>query len=70
VQPPTGSSAAKKLADDGYKVLIVERFKLPRNKSCSGILMRKSMDLIGSYFHEGTPKSVMCSPYDNIGFVS
>jgi flavin-dependent dehydrogenase len=66
---PTGSSAARKLADDGYKVLIVERFKLPRNKSCSGILIKKSMDLIGSYFHEDIPKSVMCSPYDNRGMV-
>jgi flavin-dependent dehydrogenase len=37
----TGSSAAKKLADNGRKVLIVERFKLPRNKSCSGILNYK-----------------------------
>jgi len=29
---PTGSSAAKKLADDGCNVLIVDRFKFPRNK--------------------------------------
>ncbi len=66
---PTGSSAAKKLADDGFRVLIVERFKLPRNKSCSGILIKKSMDLVNTYFREEIPKSVVCFPNDNRGMV-
>ena len=26
---PTGSSAAKELASNGYKVLLVEKFKMP-----------------------------------------
>jgi flavin-dependent dehydrogenase len=66
---PTGSSAAKKLSDDGYKVLIVERFKLPRSKSCSGLLIQKSMDLVSSYFRKEIPKSVMCLPHDNRGMI-
>jgi len=40
---PAGSAAAKTLADMGYRVLIVERFKLPRYKSCSGVLIKKTM---------------------------
>ena len=42
---PAGATTAKMLADSGLKVLIVERLKLPRYKSCSGVLIKKSMDL-------------------------
>ena len=66
---PTGSSAAKKLADEGRNVLIVERFKLPRNKSCSGLLIKKSIDLAREYFREDIPQSVMCLPNDNRGMI-
>jgi flavin-dependent dehydrogenase len=66
---PAGCSAAKKLADDGCKVLIVERFKMPRNKSCSGVLIKKSVDLVSSYFGEEIPKFVMCLPNDNRGMI-
>lgn len=37
---PAGSTAAKILAEKGLKVLLVEKFKLPRHKSCSGILIK------------------------------
>ena len=66
---PTGSSAAKELASNGYKVLIIEKFRLPRNKSCSGVLIKKSVDLVASYFGEPVPQSVMCSPVDSKGMV-
>jgi geranylgeranyl reductase family protein len=66
---PAGSSAAKKLADDGRKVLLVERFKMPRNKSCSGVLIKKSVDLVNSYFGEKIPESVMCFPNNNKGMI-
>jgi flavin-dependent dehydrogenase len=45
-----------------FKVLIVEREKLPRHKSCSGVLIKKSVDLIHEYLGElpeyvhGAPK--------------
>ena len=66
---PTGSSAAKALADAGYKVLMVEKFMMPRNKSCSGILIQKSIQLIGTYFGEAVPSAVMCAPTNSRGMV-
>lgn len=62
---PAGSTAAKTLADNGCKVLLVEKFKMPRYKSCSGVLIRKSMELVKQYFGEDTPSSVLCTPTDN-----
>ena len=32
---PAGCTAARTLAGNGYKVLLAEKFKMPRNKSCS-----------------------------------
>ncbi|MCM1181461.1 MAG: NAD(P)/FAD-dependent oxidoreductase [Clostridium sp.] len=66
---PAGSTAAKVLSEKGYRVLLVEKFKLPRYKSCSGILIKKSMDLVELYFGESIPKSVMCTPADNRGMI-
>ena len=47
---PAGSTAAKVLAEKGLRVLLVERHKLPRYKSCSGVLIQKSMDLVRRYY--------------------
>lgn len=66
---PAGCTAAKVLAEKGYHVLIVEKFKIPRYKSCSGILIRKSMELVKEYFGENTPESVMCTPIQNKGMI-
>jgi len=66
---PAGSSAAKELADKGYSVLIVEKFKMPRNKSCSGILINKSIQLIQTYFGADIPQSAMCTPTDSKGMI-
>lgn len=66
---PTGSSASKKLADNGYKVLLVEKFKMPRNKSCSGILIKKSVDLVEKYFDAYIPTYTMCTPRDSKGMI-
>lgn len=66
---PAGSTAAKTLADEGYKVLLVEKFKMPRYKSCSGQLIKKSMDLVQSYFGEAVPTSTMCAPTENRGMI-
>ena len=40
---PAGAAAAKALCEAGRRVLLVERFRLPRYKSCSGILIKKSL---------------------------
>lgn len=66
---PAGCSASQQLARSGYKVLLVEKCKMPRNKSCSGILIKKSMDLVRQYFGEAVPRSVMCTPNENRGMI-
>lgn len=64
---PTGATTAKTLAENDMNVLVVERMKLPRNKSCSGMLIKKTVDLVKKYFGEIVPDSVKCTPYDNCG---
>lgn len=64
---PTGATTAKILAENDMKVLVVERMKLPRNKSCSGMLIKKAVDLVKKYYGESVPDSVKCTPYDNYG---
>lgn len=66
---PTGSTAAKVLAEKGYKVLLIEKFRLPRYKSCSGVLIKKSIDLIKLYFGENVPSFTMCEPAQNRGMI-
>ena len=66
---PAGCTAAKALAEKGYNVLLVEKFKMPRYKSCSGVLIKKSMELVKKYFGEAVPESVMCTPTDNRGMI-
>lgn len=66
---PTGSTAAKILSEKGYKTLLVEKFKMPRYKSCSGQLIKKTMDLVQAYFGEDVPASTMCTPTDNRGMI-
>lgn len=64
---PTGCTAAKTLSEKGYKVLLVEKFELPRYKSCSGVLIKKTMELVKLYFGEDTPSFTMCTPTQNRG---
>ncbi|MDE6613900.1 MAG: NAD(P)/FAD-dependent oxidoreductase [Clostridia bacterium] len=66
---PTGATAGKILAEKGFSVLIVERCKLPRYKSCSGMLIKKSIDAVDKYLGYQIPDSVKCSPFDNYGMV-
>lgn len=66
---PTGSTAAKILADQGYRVLLAERLKLPRYKSCSGVLIKKTMDLVSEYFGESVPECTTCAPAENCGMI-
>lgn len=66
---PAGSTAAKVLAESGFKALLVEKFKMPRYKSCSGQLIKKSIDLVQSYFGEAVPPSAMCTPTENRGMI-
>lgn len=66
---PAGSTAAKTLAERGYRVLLIEKFKMPRYKSCSGILIKKTLSLVERYSGESVPESVMCEPAENRGMI-
>ena len=66
---PAGSTAARTLATQGYKVLLAERCKMPRYKSCSGQLIKKTLDLVERYFCVSVPAEVTCSPAENRGMI-
>ena len=66
---PAGSTAAKTLAEKGCYVLLVERCKMPRYKSCSGQLIQKTLDLVEAYYGEPVPESTMCTPVENRGVI-
>ncbi len=51
-----GSVAARFLADYGFKTLLLERFKTPRSKSCSGVQWRYLERLIGTKI----PRNKLC----------
>ncbi len=58
---PAGATAASELVKQGYKVLIIERKKLPRYKICSGLIIDRAQDLLEEHF--GTPPDhVFCKP--------
>ena len=66
---PAGSTAARTLAEKGRRVLLVERCKMPRYKSCSGQLIQKTLDLVQAYYGEPVPDSTMCTPTENRGVI-
>ena len=65
---PAGCITAKKLSDAGYDVLLVERMKIPREKSCSGILIKKSINMIENELGK-IPHSVLCKPIISKGII-
>lgn len=67
---PAGCCAARTLAKNGKRVLLVERFSLPRYKSCSGVLISKAMELTEHYFAVSEiPEAATCSPAENRGMI-
>lgn len=66
---PAGAAAAKILAEKGSRVLLAEKCRMPRYKSCSGVLIKKSMELVQTYFGEAVPESVLCTPTQNRGMI-
>jgi len=55
---PAGCFAARNLSKD-LKVLLVDRAKLPRSKSCGGVLLEEVVELLEPY---GTPDEIFSSP--------
>ncbi len=66
---PAGATAAKTLADRRVKVMLAEKCKLPRYKSCSGMLIKKTLELTQLYFGSSVPIEVACAPSQNKGMV-
>lgn len=66
---PGGCAAAVTLAKEGLKVLLTEKNKMPRYKSCSGILIEKSISLVEQIFGCGVSDDVTCTPVQNLGMI-
>lgn len=65
----TGNIASQQLSLMGYRVLLIEKEKTPRQKSCSGILIKKTIDLVQMYTKTTIPDSVTCAPRRNKGMI-
>ena len=65
---PAGCMASKRMAEAGYKVLLVEKMRLPWEKSCSGILIPKSIQMVEKEFGE-IPDTVFSHPKINRGII-
>jgi flavin-dependent dehydrogenase len=63
----TGSIASQQLSSMGYSVLLVDKAKMPREKSCSGILIKKTIHLVQSHVHSSIPETVTCEPRQSKG---
>lgn len=64
---PGGSLAAKRCADHGFRTLLVERKRLPRDKVCSGMVAGAwAQHTIEEEFGE-IPKEVLVSPFYLVG---
>lgn len=64
---PSGSSCAKTLTENGYKILVIDKKKFPRVKSCCGFLTEKAMRFIINKYGNSF-RSVFCSN-QNIKFL-
>jgi len=65
---PAGSAAAKRCAEKGLSVVILEKKKLPREKVCSGMLGPEAIPVIGKEYGE-LPVWVMAKPSRLSGFI-
>ena len=59
---PAGSACAKALKEEEIDVLVIEKEKHPRHKTCSGVLFGETQVLLKKYFGQLLPESVYCQP--------
>ena len=57
---PAGASCAKALNVEGLDVLVLEKHALPRYKTCSGILLGQTQELLLRHFGKSAPDEVHC----------
>lgn len=58
---PAGAASARGLANEGLKVLVIEKKRLPRYKICSGIIFKESLDITERHFGK-IPESAYVAP--------
>ena len=58
---PSGAAAARGLVNEGLKVLVIEKKKIPRYKICSGIIFKKSQEITEKHFGK-IPTSAYVTP--------
>lgn len=59
---PAGASCAKAVVSGGVRCLVLEKYRLPRVKTCSGIIYGQAQELLSKYFGKLPPKEVRCQP--------
>ena len=59
---PAGTVSALKCSESGLNVLLVERGKINRHKSCGGILPKVCTSLVSESLGTDIPEDIMCSP--------
>jgi len=59
---PAGAACAKALLEEGIETLVIEKDKMPRHKTCSGILFGQTQVLLEKYFGMQPPDDVYCEP--------
>ena len=59
---PAGSACAKAVKENGIQCLVLEKRKLPRDKTCSGVAYGQLQELLLKYFGKEIPKEVRCTP--------
>lgn len=59
---PGGAACAKALIEEGMDVLVIEKARLPRQKTCSGILFGQTQLLLNRYFGLQPSEEVYCKP--------
>lgn len=58
---PSGAASARYLVNEGLKVLVIEKKRLPRYKICSGIIFKEAQDITEEYFGK-IPESAYVTP--------
>lgn len=59
---PAGAGCAKALKDEGIEALVIEKDRLPRHKTCSGVIFGQTQVLLKEYFGALPPEEVYCEP--------
>jgi flavin-dependent dehydrogenase len=66
---PSGSTAAKKCAEQGLRTLIIEKRRLPRDKVCSGMIMGPIAHTLIKQEFGDLPEKVLTKPSHLSGYI-